>query len=202
MTLQTTVFILWVVASVLVATVFYLVYLRSVGKPATIPYRLINTRRFKILFALVTAFLVLFLVAMWTIGGLAALIDATIPVNFKMHNPLWVPAHFHTYSFTGAATMLLAFMWRIACESSGSPEGEWMKNVLLPLLVASAAGFLLMFYLGGKDSIPRRYATYPSELSAGTEYAGMAVAFIVLFVLSYSTFSVSLVKRLIAGLRK
>lgn len=140
--------------------------------------------------------------AMWTIGGIAALLDATIPVNFQMHNTLWVPAHFHTYYFTGAATMMMAFMWTLACEASGFAEHRWMKNVLLPMLILGGSGFLLMFYLGGASSIPRRYAVYPSELSVGTLYARIAVAFIAVFILSYVLFTVALLKRLITGLRR
>ena len=141
-------------------------------------------------------------VAMWTIGGIAALIDATIPVNFKMHNTLWVPAHFHTYYFTGAATMVLAFIWSMACDESGSPERPWMKNVLLPLLILGATGFLFMFYLGGTASIPRRYAVYPPELIAGTRYARISVAFILIFLAGYAVFAGAMVKRLFAGLRR
>ena len=140
--------------------------------------------------------------AMWTIGGVAALIDATIPVNFKMHNTLWVPAHFHTYYFTGAATMLLAFMWTLACEASGSVERPWIKNVLLPMLLLGGSGFLVMFYLGGASSIPRKYAAYPAELSVGTTYARLSVAFISVFIVSYIVFSAVLLKKLYAGLRR
>ncbi len=141
-------------------------------------------------------------IAMWTIGGIAALIDATIPVNFKMHNTLWVPAHFHTYYFTGAAMMLIAFIWWVARETSGSSEGGWMKKMLLPALIASAAGFLFMFYLGGQESIPRRYATYPAELAVGTGYARIAAVFIIVFLFCYAIVAVTCIKKLSAGLRR
>jgi hypothetical protein len=29
-------------------------------------------------------------------GGIAAVTDSTIEVNFHFHNRLWAPAHFHT----------------------------------------------------------------------------------------------------------
>ncbi|MDD8017078.1 MAG: cbb3-type cytochrome c oxidase subunit I [Bacteroidota bacterium] len=140
-------------------------------------------------------------VAMWTIGGVAALIDATIPVNFKMHNTLWVPAHFHTYYFTGAATMILSFMWTIACEVSGAGEQPWMKKFLLPLLLAGASGFLLMFYFGGLHSIPRRYEVYPVELSEGTAYAKAAAYSILLFFAGYIVFMGMVLKRFLRGMK-
>ncbi len=141
-------------------------------------------------------------VAMWTIGGVAAVLDATIPVNFQMHNTLWVPAHFHTYYFTGAAFMELAFMWTIACETSGRAEGAWMRRILIPMLFLGGGGFVLMFYFGGAHSIPRRYALYPSELAVGTTYARIAVAFISVFILGYLAFAVALIRRLVEGIRR
>ena len=33
----------------------------------------------------------------WGIGGIAAVIDSTVEVNFHYHNTQWVPAHFHPY---------------------------------------------------------------------------------------------------------
>lgn len=37
----------------------------------------------------------------WAIGGVGAVIDSTISVNVRLHNTLWVPAHFHTYMVAG-----------------------------------------------------------------------------------------------------
>jgi cytochrome c oxidase subunit 1 len=48
-------------------------------------------------------------VAGWVIGGLGAVIDATIVNNFVLHNTLWVPAHFHTYNAMGNVLFSLAF---------------------------------------------------------------------------------------------
>ena len=33
----------------------------------------------------------------WAIGGVGAVIDSLIPINFRLHNTTWVVAHFHTY---------------------------------------------------------------------------------------------------------
>ena len=33
----------------------------------------------------------------WAIGGVGAVIDSIIPINFRLHNTTWVVAHFHTY---------------------------------------------------------------------------------------------------------
>lgn len=141
-------------------------------------------------------------VMMWTIGGIAAVIDATIPVNFKMHNTLWVPAHFHSYYFTGAVMMMLAFMWTISLEVGKVEEKSWVKNVLVPIMYVGGTGFIFMFYLSGMSSIPRRYATYPAELSNGTLYSAIAVGFIILFIIGYLVLAGILMKRFIRGFKK
>ncbi len=93
----------------------------------------------------------------WVIGGLAAVVDSTITVNFAFHNTLWVPAHFHTYFLVGYFLMLWGFLY----EFSGSAR-EKLAKVGLSLLVAGAYGFLFMFYLGGALAVPRRFAAYGS----------------------------------------
>ena len=45
----------------------------------------------------------------WVVGGIGAVLDATIPVNLDLHNTLWVPAHFHTYLLQGV--LLFTFGW-------------------------------------------------------------------------------------------
>ena len=37
----------------------------------------------------------------WAIGGVGAVIDSLIPINFRLHNTTWVVAHFHTYLILG-----------------------------------------------------------------------------------------------------
>jgi heme/copper-type cytochrome/quinol oxidase subunit 1 len=40
-----------------------------------------------------------------------------------------------------------------------------------------------MFYLAGVAGVPRRYATYPAEVSAGPMYAKISLIFITLLLL-------------------
>ncbi|MBW7889187.1 MAG: cbb3-type cytochrome c oxidase subunit I [Bacteroidetes bacterium] len=149
-----------------------------------------------------SSILIYIAVSMWTVGGIAAVIDATIPVNFRMHNTLWVPAHFHSYYFTGAVMMMLAFMWAISLEVDSAEEKPWIKKVLLPVMFIGGFGVVLMFYFGGTSSIPRRYAVYPPELHSGTVYAAIAVGFILLFLAGYLILAGILAKRFMNGLRK
>ena len=114
----------------------------------------------------------------WAIGGMAAVVDSTIIVNFRYHNALWVPAHFHTYYLAGVVFMLLGFAYQFVVEMSREPENGTLAKLITPLLVIGSYGFLLTFYLAGANSVPRRYVTYPDIVSQGATYAGAAVIFI------------------------
>ncbi len=67
MSLTTSAFVAWLVISALAAGVFFVIYWRSTTKPVSIAYEIVNRRRFKIFFALVAGFLILFLVAMMNV---------------------------------------------------------------------------------------------------------------------------------------
>ena len=58
----------------------------------------------------------------WLIGGVGAVIDATISNNFILHNTLWVPAHFHTYNALGNVLFSLAFFFWAAYEFSNNHD--------------------------------------------------------------------------------
>ncbi|HWG45340.1 MAG TPA: cbb3-type cytochrome c oxidase subunit I [Gemmataceae bacterium] len=119
----------------------------------------------------------------WCIGGMGALIDSTIAFNTKFHNTLWVPAHFHTYFLLGVVLMILGGTFHLCGKLSGLPENLRRSRWCTALICAGGYGFVLMFYLGGANSIPRRYAQYHELISTGTWLAGAALVFItVLFV--------------------
>ncbi|MBI4263492.1 MAG: cbb3-type cytochrome c oxidase subunit I, partial [Acidobacteria bacterium] len=123
----------------------------------------------------------------WAIGGVGAVIDSTIVANVRLHNTLWVPAHFHTYMLAGFG-MIAGYFYhcgRQSAEADLSAErvGPY-RAVILNWLVASACVFLAMFYLGGAYSIPRRYSVYPVELAHGAGYALWAGVFASIFLLA------------------
>jgi cytochrome c oxidase subunit I len=119
----------------------------------------------------------------WGVGGIAAVIDSTVEVNFHFHNTLWVPAHFHTYYLMGVVLIILGVIDHAAKEMSGLEESPWRSKLTVILLLIGGYGFLSMFYWAGAHSVPRRYAIYPVEVGQGTLYARIAVGFIsVLFL--------------------
>ncbi len=107
----------------------------------------------------------------WTIGGFAALVDSTIAVNLIFHNTLWVPAHFHTYFLMGYVLILFAFSYKLINATS-----ERLAKTALVVMTVGGYGFLLMFYLGGMWSVPRRYASYASISMEGLAALGQKLA--------------------------
>ncbi|MCC6391476.1 MAG: cbb3-type cytochrome c oxidase subunit I [Bryobacterales bacterium] len=118
----------------------------------------------------------------WVIGGIAAVVDATVAVNSVFHNTLWVPAHFHTYYLMGVVLMVLAFFDHLSRELTGSDTDVPAAGWILSLLLLGGYGFLAMFYYGGATSVPRRFATYPEETLQGVIQARVAAAFVVLLL--------------------
>ena len=113
----------------------------------------------------------------WAVGGVGAVIDSTVAVNFRFHNTLWVPAHFHTYYLMGVVLMLLGFTSELAVDLSGISESKLARRSILWLFLIGGYGFVMMFFWAGANSIPRRYAVYPALLKSGVTDAHIAVAF-------------------------
>jgi cytochrome c oxidase subunit 1 len=118
----------------------------------------------------------------WAIGGVGAVIDSTIAVNFRFHNTLWVPAHFHTYFLMGVVLMLLGFVDWLSQDLSGQAENPSLSRATVALVALGGYGFLALFYLGGANSVPRRYAVYPDEIHRGVSYARAAVLFVTILL--------------------
>ena len=134
-------------------------------------------------------------VAGWVIGGLGAVIDATISNNVILHNTLWVPAHFHTYNAMGNVLFSIGFFYWFSTQFGEQAKSSNSAKWVLGTLIVGGTGFLLAFYLGGADSIPRRYSIYPAELSAGTPLALMGAIFATVYLIAILVFFFNISKR-------
>src|SRR5207245_11363066 len=103
----------------------------------------------------------------WATGGVAAVIAATVAVNFRFHSTLWLPAHFHSYYLMGVVLMILRFAYHFCQESARLPERPGLTRLIVALLVLGGYGFLLAFYLGGRASVPPPFATHPAGAAPG-----------------------------------
>lgn len=137
----------------------------------------------------------------WAIGGVAAVVDSTIVVNFRFHNTQWVPAHFHTYLLLGLVLMVLGFAAHFTQEMAGAPQRAGISRFITALWLIGGYGFVLMFYLGGWHSVPRRYASYPREVAEGTLYARIAALMILPVLMALGVYIWEVGKRWLAARR-
>ncbi len=127
-------------------------------------------------------------VAGWVVGGLGAVIDATITNNFTLHNTLWVPAHFHTYNALGNVLFSLGFFHWFAVRFSNEKRPERFVKLSLTLLLIGGIGFLLAFYVGGALSMPRRFSNYPAEFPLGAPLAILGAIFATVYLIAILMF--------------
>ncbi len=131
----------------------------------------------------------------WVIGGIAAVVDSTIIINQVFHNTLWVPGHFHTYFLVGFVFIMLGFFHRLVGSKS-----ERLATISLWTMVVGGYGFVLMFYLGGMQGVPRRFSNYRSLTFGDIDQIGAQLAlggavFATLFLLGAIGFTISLIGR-------
>lgn len=145
--------------------------------------------------------LFLFGMAGWAIGGFAAVVDSTININIIMHNTLWVPAHFHTYLLMGVVLFIFGFLFYLFSGEEDRSADKVAKAGFWTFL-AGGYGFVVMFYLGGMNSVPRRFSSYSgiqinSTSAIGALLARIAVLFIILLLIGLLIMYVSLFIKLI-----
>jgi cytochrome c oxidase subunit 1 len=107
----------------------------------------------------------------WVVGGIAALLDATILINSDLHNTLWVPGHFHTYLLEGVLLFILGWMFVALEQRSGVLSSLATRWIVGTGIFGGGALFVLGFYIAGAEGVPRRYAVEPSP---GPQMASLA----------------------------
>lgn len=152
----------------------------------------------------------LFLVGMggWALGGFAAVVDSTIAFNSILHNTLWVPGHFHSYMLLGVVLFVLGFLFYLfSNKETLFPKPDQKRvdafaKIGFLTFVVGGLGFVMMFFLGGMNSVPRRYSTYTGihiehVKDTGILLARIASVFIGVLLIGLSIIYISLFKRLL-----
>lgn len=116
----------------------------------------------------------------WAVGGFAALVDATISINEVMHNTLWVPAHFHTYLLLGVVLFVLGFLFYLFSPPTDRSGGR-LGKIGLWTFILGGYSFVTMFYLGGFNSVPRRFSSYSGITAGQVHDIGVLLARIAVF---------------------
>jgi cytochrome c oxidase subunit 1 len=118
----------------------------------------------------------------WAIGGAGAVIDSVIPLNFRLHNTLWVPGHFHTYLLLGVILWALALLAHLLERAAGRPAARWPARLAVVGMLVGGYGLVAAWYVSGALGVPRRYAVHP----IGTEgYSLAASIFTMVFALGF-----------------
>ncbi len=131
----------------------------------------------------------------WLIGGIGAVIDATVSNNMILHNTLWVPAHFHTYNAMGNVLFCLAFFNWVAHEFAGTQASVKSFRLTTVLLLIGGFGFVLMFYLGGAYSMPRRFSVYPQEFTHAAILASLGAWFATVYLVAIVLIFANIIKK-------
>lgn len=110
----------------------------------------------------------------WLTGGVGAVMDSLIPVNFRMHNTLWVPAHFHSYMLMGVMLWVLAMMTYFFERAAGQTSSKF-TNITAPILIfLGGSTFVGAWYYSGASGAPRRYSEHFSSIQAADKIASIA----------------------------
>ncbi|HRB54215.1 MAG TPA: hypothetical protein PLD87_11120, partial [Bacteroidia bacterium] len=70
-----------------------------------------------------------------------------------------------------------------------------LTKYTLTLLIVGGIGFLMAFYVAGANSIPRRYSTYPVELTSGPYLAKVGALFATIYLIAILIFFYNIAKR-------
>lgn len=135
----------------------------------------------------------------WVIGGAGAVLDSLIPLNFKLHNTLWVPAHFHTY------LMLAVMLWSMAAaayfleRAADRPASRWLRVSSPGLMLIGGYGLVAVWYVSGALGVPRRYAVQPFGSDDWSLYGSI---FVFIFAAGFLLLLVAFAQLGLAALRR
>jgi cytochrome c oxidase subunit 1 len=118
----------------------------------------------------------------WLTGGVGAVLDSLIPMNFRLHNTLWVPAHFHSYMLMGVMLWMLAMVTYMFERAAGRVSSQF-TNIAAPLLIFfGGSTFVGVWYFSGASGVPRRYAEHFGGVATADTIASFAAITLLLGV--------------------
>jgi cytochrome c oxidase subunit I len=126
----------------------------------------------------------------WAIGGVGAVIDSLIPINFRLHNTTWVVAHFHTYLILTVVVWALAFLAHLLERDAGRSSSRAASAWTVGLILVGGYGLTGTWFVEGVLGIPRRYALQPPGTSG---YSMVGAGFALLLAAGFLIFFVQLV---------
>jgi len=125
----------------------------------------------------------------WAIGGVGAVIDSLIPFNFRLHNTVWVVAHFHTYELLSVVVWILAFLAHVIERDAARTASRAARAWIVGLILVGGYGFTGTWFVAGALGIPRRYAIQPAGTSG---YSVVGASFALLLALGFLLYFVQI----------
>jgi cytochrome c oxidase subunit I len=126
----------------------------------------------------------------WAIGGVGAVIDSIVPINFRLHNTTWVVAHFHTYLILCVVVWAAAFLAHLLELDAGRTSSRVARAWTVGLILAGGYGLTGTWFVEGALGVPRRYAIQPPGTSG---YSVVGAGFALLLALGFLALFVQLV---------
>lgn len=100
--------------------------------------------------------------------------DSLIPMNFTLHNTLWVPGHFHSYMLMGVILWTLALVTYLF-ERASNESSSKVVNILAPgLIFIGGTVFVGSWYYSGATGVPRRMAEHYGGVGSVDKIASIA----------------------------
>jgi cytochrome c oxidase subunit 1 len=130
----------------------------------------------------------------WFTAGLSGVVNATIALDFNIHNTLWIVGHFHHMALLNIGLAIFGIIYAFLPELTGR---RWYSNRLgdwhLWLTLIGGYGNSILWYIQGLNGGPRRYAVLPDS------YEPLAIAgvpFTLLIAVGQLVFAWNLVRTL------
>jgi cytochrome c oxidase subunit 1 len=123
----------------------------------------------------------------WFLAGLSGIINATIVLDFTIHNTLWIVGHFHEMALLNIGLVIFGAIYFWIGDLTGKalwsePIAKW--HIWSTFLFGTAHSFVWQWQ--GLEGAPRRYAVLPAEfeslLRPGLALAWLTGAVQLLFV--------------------
>ncbi len=120
----------------------------------------------------------------WVSGALPAILDATIKVNYIMHNSKWVPGHFHMYMGIGSTLMIFGFMYYLM-KHDGERNDMVTDKISFWVYVVFFYVLSVTFLYSGAIGTPRRWAKHLPEWVGPNIIASFTAVFIIVAVVYF-----------------
>jgi len=89
----------------------------------------------------------------------------------------------------------IGFFYWFSTQFTENSKVKKFTTLTLTLLLIGGTGFLLAFYIGGADSIPRRYSNYPSDFRMAASLANIGATFASIYLIAILIFFFNISKR-------